>query len=107
MSESKCTPGLWKIDGGSNKKGDLFIWKAGEYYGGHAIATVHGEIQEGSGANVRLIAAVPKLLEALEELVSIVDGMADGNGEVPDTFTTQPAKAAIADAKGGGGITKE
>ncbi len=62
---SKHTPGPWNIDGGTNSNEDLFIWKTGEYYSGHAIATVHGEIQEGSQANARLIAAAPDLLEAL------------------------------------------
>lgn len=59
---SKHTPGPWNVDGGTNNKGDLYIWQTGEYYGGHAIATVHGEIQEGAEANARLIAAAPDLL---------------------------------------------
>jgi len=61
------TRGKWKIDGGiknTNDKGDLFIWKDGKYYGGHGIATVHGEIQEGAEDNARLIAAAPDLLAA-------------------------------------------
>lgn len=49
------TEGKWDIQGGTNKKGDLFIWKSGEYYGGHAIATVHGEIEEGAEANAHRI----------------------------------------------------
>lgn len=39
------------------------------------------------------------LLEALKELIGIVDGMANGNGEVPSSFTTQPAKTAVAKAR--------
>ena len=64
---TKHTPGPWHIDGGTNSKNDLFIWKVGEYYGGHAIATVHGEIQEDEAANARLIAAAPDLLKACKQ----------------------------------------
>lgn len=60
----KYTAGPWKIEGGTNKKGDLFVWMDGDYCGGHGIATVHGEIQEGAKANARLIVAAPDLLEA-------------------------------------------
>ena len=66
------TKGEWAIDGGTNKKGDLFIWKAGEYYGGHAIATVHGQIQEKAKANaeriVKCVNSHDELLEAGNEL---------------------------------------
>ena len=56
---TKHTPGKWIIDGDTNEKGDLYIWKSGNYFGGHAIATVHGEIEESGKANARLIAAAP------------------------------------------------
>ena len=65
------TQGKWKIDGGienTNEKGDLYIWPDDDFLGGHGIATVHGEIQEGSIDNARLIAAAPELLAALEQL---------------------------------------
>ena len=71
---SKHTKGPWHTDGGTNSKGDLFIWKKGEYYGGHAIATVHGEIQEGSQANAYLIAAAPDLLKACKLLQAVLTG---------------------------------
>ena len=61
------TKGKWILDGGTNKKGDLFIWKAGEYYGGHAIATVHGEIQEGAEANAARICQCVNSHDALVE----------------------------------------
>ena len=88
------TKGKWAIDGGSSVKGDLFIWKAGNYYGGHAIATVHGEIQEGAEANAHLIAAAPELLRACE-LTCIVCFR-----KQPDACKTCIVKAAIEKAKG-------
>lgn len=63
------TKGKWAINGGTNKKGDLFVWKAGEYYGGHAIATVHGEIEEGAEANAKLIAAAPEMADASKDFL--------------------------------------
>jgi len=50
-------------------------------------------------ANSRLIAAAPELLDALVELASIVDGVRNGEGAI-DSFTLQPARAAIAAATG-------
>ena len=47
-------------------------------------------------ANAQLIAMAPELLDALEELVDIVDGDRDQI----DSFTTQPARLAIKKAKG-------
>lgn len=50
-------------------------------------------------ANARLIAAAPDLLDALKELAEIVDGLRGGEGTL-DSFTLQPARAAIAKATG-------
>ena len=47
-----------------------------------------------------VMAAAPELLEALEELADIVDGLNNGDDYKIDCFTTQPARAAIAKAKG-------
>lgn len=91
------TKGKWEIQGGTNGKGDLYIWKAGEYYGGHAIATVHGEIQEGAKGNANLIAAAPDLLEACEgmyELLCRID-----NGVWFNDTATFAGKLAIAKTK--------
>lgn len=47
--------------------------------------------------HARLIAAAPELLEALQELSDLVELIRAGNYQ-PDSFTTQPARAAIAKA---------
>ena len=52
-----------------------------------------------SAANARLIAAAPDLLDALEELSLLMDDVRNGE-YTPDHLTTQPARAAIAKAKG-------
>ena len=52
-----------------------------------------------NSATARLIAAAPELLEELEELADFFDAMVDGE-YTPDGFTTQPARAAIAKARG-------
>lgn len=55
--------------------------------------------REEADANEALIAAAPELLEALSELADLVDAILSGEYE-PDSFTTQPARAAIAKARG-------
>jgi hypothetical protein len=58
-------------------------------------------------ANAALIAAAPELLDALVELASIVEGVRNGEGAI-DSFTLQPARAAIAAATGQvAGATKD
>lgn len=52
-----------------------------------------------SEANARLIAAAPDLLEALTELADLMDAAYNHDYE-PDSFTTQPARIAIAKATG-------
>jgi len=97
------TPAPWKIDGGSNKKGDLFIWRDGQYIGGHAIATIHNEIQEGAKANARLIASSPDLLAALEEIAKgegafSLDPLTHAGNTIENMKAI--ARAAIENAKG-------
>lgn len=50
-------------------------------------------------ANARLIAASPELLAALEELAGLMDDVRAGD-YAPDSLTNQPARAAIAKARG-------
>lgn len=51
--------------------------------------------------NARLIAAAPELLESLKELCDIVEDAQNRVGnKVFDSFTLQPARAAIAKAEG-------
>lgn len=59
----------------------------------------HGTDGAEGKANARLIAAAPELLEALEELVDLVKATREGEYEI-DSFTWQPAQAAIAKARG-------
>jgi len=93
------TPGPWKIDGGTNKDGDLHIWHAGNYFGGHGLAQVfadgarvHGGTVE---ANARLIAAAPELLE----LVRRASDFLEMNGSARVALV-EDCRAAIARAKG-------
>ncbi len=54
-------------------------------------------------ANARLVGAAPELLDALEELVDIVQGALDDinlHGLGMDSFTLQPAREAIKKARG-------
>ena len=109
MSETKPTPGPWRIvidDDGNPLSGRPMIAAAPEL----DCAIVHWdgfeqEFWESARgkkemhANARLIAAAPDLLEALEELADLFDAMVSGEYQ-PDSFTTQPAHAAIAKAKG-------
>jgi hypothetical protein len=50
-------------------------------------------------SNARLIAAAPELLEALKELADLFQDTLTGDYR-PDSFTFQPARAAIAKAEG-------
>lgn len=51
--------------------------------------------------DARLIASAPELYEALEELAEIVDdAIAQKSAKDLDSFTLQPARAALAKARG-------
>ena len=50
-------------------------------------------------ANANLIAAAPDMLEALEELIVLMQDIISGDYK-PDSFTMQPAEIAVAKAKG-------
>lgn len=71
---------------------------------GNDIAQVSGDYENPAvwpvmEANARLMAAAPELLEALKELADLFDDFVEGKYR-PDSFTSQPARAAIARAEG-------
>lgn len=63
---------------------------------------IDGVTREEMFANAHLIAAAPELYEALEELQNIVSGLLSGEMGLKDidSFTNQPARAALAKARG-------
>lgn len=93
MSETKHTPGPWT-------KGPY-----GDLYGSNGIPVqVYGTgmgsttlPDETSKANAALVIAAPDLLEALKNLVEVLDGLFD-DGPVRGI---EEARAAIAKAEGG------
>ena len=100
MSEKKHTPGPWETHFGNgtittpDKDTTFDIGPKGK---GTYAAT--------RAANARLIARAPetaaerdRLLEVLRELVDLMDAVKDGEYD-PDSFTTMPARAAIAEAE--------
>jgi hypothetical protein len=60
------TPGEWIQDGGTNKDGDLFVWKAGNYFGHGCVAKVKNDIFEGARVNAVAIAALPDIISDLK-----------------------------------------
>ena len=99
---SKHTPGPWVVVGSRTK-----------YVEARLVGSLMQEVaacgptlaDEGYGqqqeANARLIAAAPDLLEALQELCEIVeDAIEQKSAKDLDSFTLQPARAAIAKATG-------
>lgn len=101
---TKHTKGPWGF-GKTGEDSRLILGKGGK---GNYVCRVqihqtprqYGMIYESEReANARLIAAAPELLEALTELADLVDAIREGEYR-PDSFTTQPARAAIAKAKG-------
>ncbi len=65
-----------------------------------ALFSAGGAPRDIAESNARLIGAAPELLSALKELVEIVEGVRT-DGDAVDSFTLQPARAAIAKATGG------
>jgi len=98
---SKHTPGPWEIKAHSDP---CYRYISAPKH--IALAQVVWRVEEedrspACEANAHLIAAAPDLLEALEELVDLFGGLVSGEYP-PDGFTTQPARDAIAKAKGEG-----
>jgi len=81
-SKTKFTPGPWKLDGGTGKRGQLYVWsdrdeRGKRYIGTYelcvAIVETNGRCEGGAvcweeetQANANLIAAAPEMYEALE-----------------------------------------
>ena len=66
-----------------------------------ALALIAGYTKQEGTANAALLAAAPDLLEALQELCEIVeDAIEQKSAKDLDSFTLQPARAAIARATG-------
>lgn len=92
------TPGDWRVYR-DNEGATNIAYVRGDSHDGNfdgEVCVLYGQDNE---ANARLIAAAPELLDALQELSDLVDAICDHEYE-PDTFTTQPARAAIAKALG-------
>lgn len=99
--DTKHTPGPWFVSENAVKP----ALRPYAIYSRHdCICDVLSEIEEGptdrDTANARLIAAAPELLEALEELADLMDLVRSGEYK-PDSFSTQPARAAIKKAVSG------
>ena len=98
-NDTKHTPGPWVVAGGTNKKGELFIWREERpsVVDCGAIATVLHHYPKELPANAALIAASPYMLSVLQELVALIG---DPDGSTLDEAYDK-AVAVIAKAKGG------
>ena len=90
------TPRPWREvhDHAPDWTGDWYIYGSGNKW----IVLGEGWTEEHQ-ANARLIAAAPDLLEALEELVTIVETAREEGYDNIDYSTTKPARLAIEKAK--------
>jgi hypothetical protein len=96
---AKHTPGPWTV---AEYEDEAYIVDRD----GHSAQGITSVRLSGAGmnysealANAHLVAASPDLLEALEELSDLMQGVIDGDYK-PDCLTLQPARAAIAKAEG-------
>mgnify|MGYP001013498869 CR=1 FL=1 len=96
LETGRHTPGPWKVvprlSGSENHRGYQIVAKPKAWTIAEAIPVDHDGIE--GGANARLIAAAPELLQALQNLVSDID-----DGTVYGQRLAQ-AHAAIAKATG-------
>ena len=102
MSAAKHTPAPWTMSvpmGTGHLEGrEPWFWvSADRTLHLQVMACPDGYVCGENEANARLIAAAPDLLDALKELADLVDLIRAGD-YTPDSFTTQPARAAIAKA---------
>ncbi|MFC6998031.1 hypothetical protein [Rufibacter roseus] len=104
--ENRFTPGPWHVGYASPESKEnctLAVWQkeALDSGFGSVICKVSPELTANvtDEANARLIAAAPELLEALEELSGLMQGVIEGDYQ-PDSFTLQLAKQAYYKATG-------
>jgi len=99
MSETKFTPGPWRLDHDPIGSG---VFSDNENY--HGVEAGHGFIKDGVGfnctgfmskADARLIAAAPELFEALSDLLNVTEMQGiDGDAEM------EAARYALRKARG-------
>jgi hypothetical protein len=102
MIEAEHTAGPWQF----REQGDANEFVVLDHAGRWLFSIRHNgeELFAKQLANLRLVAAGPVLLSALEELSGIVQGLYDDRSaplELVDSFTLQPAQAAIKLARRG------
>ena len=101
MSEGKHTPGPWHFtEGGSQKKGDYYA-----HIGAETSMTILASMNEhhpAAGANARLIAAAPEMLEALVTALPYIEAAEEEEAYKPGAVAkvTKQVRAAIARATG-------
>ena len=100
MKQQGYTKGPWRFELSSAAGNDCYY----EITGGRGYydeSTNEGFLLTGfiKLDDAALLAAAPDLLEALQELTDLMQGVIDGS-YTPDSFTLQPAQNAIAKALG-------
>lgn len=98
MTKAKHTPGPWFARYSSKSRNTAI--ESAPYAGN--IGIVHGGLDPDCAANADLIAAAPKLLEALVDVMAWIDGWDPGfiyDDEWPES--RDAARAAIAKGQGG------
>ena len=117
--KAKHTPGPWEISGGTNKKGELYIWRKarpGIIDGGAIAAVLHHYAPAELAANAALIAAAPDMAARIKKLEEVNADLRAALERYVDDFARfespaqlekkpgreiyQQALAAIAKAKG-------
>jgi hypothetical protein len=109
--KNNFTPGPWIIGESDhfesqNGYGSIEIYSEFPFNWLASVKGLHvgNKTKEEVEANAKLITAAPELLEALDELVDIVEGLLEEHRETIsahiDSFTLQTAKQAISKATG-------
>lgn len=102
MSEFKGTKGSeWVVETSYDEKYKQTIFNIStDTREGLAVCFSGGDhFKEEQLANAKLISTAPELLEALQELIDLMESIIEGDYK-PDSFTTQYAKTVINKALG-------